>query len=335
MFWIRNLFFVLLSLGAWAIDSADKKVINSLDDVVSRFKSFPGSTSLTIMPFDGQRIEFHSQDLQPLGSGFKLYVLAALADAVSAGQFVWADHFPIREEYKSLPSGIMHTNHNGELFSLYDFAEHMIKISDNTATDHLISIVGRTQVEAQVVNNKYAHKNLPFLMTAEMFKIKWAAPLEVINAYVGASEMQRRAMLENVIKNTSLSAVGTNGNSMEHPSYVRNIEWFGTTNDLCQLMKALKEKNSPQVLKALSQKVPFVKVGAGHHWKYAGFKGGCEPGVITGTYLLQDHNDHWISMAIAWHHETQNLDHYIFFDLVEKILKLIEQPAQETLVARG
>lgn len=315
-----RIFFLLFAVCAsrvWAIAS--------FNDLASHLDALGGHTAFSWVAFDGAKKQVRSRELMPLGSGFKLYVLAALADAIGRGRFSWDEKTPILDEFKSLPSGVMQDNKNGDLFSLYDFAEAMIKISDNTATDHLINIVGRSAVEAQVKNigNTFVDKNMPFLTTSEMFKIKWGSPVAIINTYIDGSESNRRDMLATVIKHTPLSNVGTNGISLEHPTYIRHIEWFGSTDDLCQVMKALKEKNSPEVMRALSQNVPLVTVGA--RWKYAGFKGGSEPGVITGTYLLQDHHDQWYAFAIAWHNEHNNLDQFMFFEVIKKLLKIIEK----------
>ncbi len=161
-------------------------VINSWNDAVSRLNTFYGRTSLTVIRFDGSSNEFRSNEMQPLGSGFKLYILGALADVVTEGVFRWQDQFPITEKWKSLPSGLMQTWPNGKMVSLYDYAEHMIKISDNTAADHLLNIVGRKRVEEQVrlLGNDFVLENTPFLSTAEMFKIKWGAPLDIINSFI-------------------------------------------------------------------------------------------------------------------------------------------------------
>ncbi len=302
-------------------------VINSWSDAISRLNTFDGNTALTISHFDGSSKELRSNEMQPLGSGFKLYILSALADAVTEGVFHWQDQFPITEKWKSLPSGIMQTWPNGQMVSLYDYAEYMIKYSDNTAADHLLNIVGRKQVEQQLrlLKNDFVLKNTPFLSTAEMFKLKWAAPLDMIHSFIEGTEAQRRFIVDESIAQINLDKVGTNGVSIEKPAYIREIEWFGSTNNLCSAMRVLRDKNSVEVSKILSQSVPFINIGATSHWKYGGYKGGSEPGVLTMTYLLQSQSSEWGCVSIAWHNEKSNLNHWIFFDLVRKVLKISEQ----------
>lgn len=302
-------------------------VINSWDDAVSRLNSFDGNTSLSIQNFGRPSKDLRSSEMHPLGSGFKLYILGALADAVSQGTLSWQDQFPITEGWKSLPSGIMHTWPNGKMVSLYDYAEHMIKISDNTATDHLLRILGRDRVEDQVriLKNNFVRENSPFLLTAEMFKLKWAAPLELIQSYLNGTAAERRSIIDNEIAQIPLSKVGTNGVSMQAPAHITEIEWFGSTNNLCSAMQGLRDKNSDEIKKALSQNVPFLALNSDSHWKYGGYKGGSEPGVLSMTYLLQSQSGEWGCVSVAWHNNKRNLNQWVFFDFIRKILKISEQ----------
>jgi len=54
----------------------------------------------------------------------------------------------ITAQLKSLPSGELQTKPDGTQISVQDVATKMISISDNTAADMLISLVGRPAVEA-------------------------------------------------------------------------------------------------------------------------------------------------------------------------------------------
>ncbi len=302
-------------------------VIDSWSAAENYAKSWKGQSSISIENFSRKsKINKDGQVLQPLGSGCKLYVLGALTDLVTNGVLRWDQSHPIRNEWKSLPSGTMQNLPEGQQVPLKTFAEYMIKISDNTATDHLINIVGRGVVESQlqVMGNNFEDMNRPFLTTAEMFKIKWASPLDIIDSFIRGGEAKRRNLLENEIAAIPLSRVGKNGVSMENPSFIREIEWFGSTNDLCTAMKSLLEKNSPEVLDILSKNVPFLNLEPDSPWSYGGFKGGSEPGVLTMTYLVRSKNSEWGCISLAWHNESQNVNQWVFFDFTSKVLKLAE-----------
>ncbi|MEZ4462635.1 MAG: serine hydrolase [bacterium] len=56
----------------------------------------------------------------------------------------------IKDALKSLPSGVLQDKPAGEKVTVKEAASKMISISDNTATDHLLNLVGRANVEAWV-----------------------------------------------------------------------------------------------------------------------------------------------------------------------------------------
>jgi beta-lactamase class A len=60
---------------------------------------------------------------------------------------------------------------DGTQISVLDAAAKMISISDNTATDMLINLVGRSEVEAALTEAGMANPSLnrPFLTTRETF----------------------------------------------------------------------------------------------------------------------------------------------------------------------
>ena len=84
----------------------------------------------------------------PVGSVFKLYVLVALGDAVAAGKVRWNQPLTVTAQLKSVPSGQLQNEPDGTRISVQDTAAYMISISDNTAADMLIGLLGRPAVEA-------------------------------------------------------------------------------------------------------------------------------------------------------------------------------------------
>jgi Beta-lactamase enzyme family/ORF 12 gene product N-terminal len=83
----------------------------------------------------------------PLGSAFKLYVLDALGAGVASGSVSWDEPLKIGASVKSLPSGDLRLLPDGTRVSVRAAADKMISISDNTAADMLIGLLGRAAVE--------------------------------------------------------------------------------------------------------------------------------------------------------------------------------------------
>ena len=84
----------------------------------------------------------------PIASVAKLYVLGAVAHAIEQAAIDWDTAVPIRDELDSLPTGRTQYDPPGSSRSVRELAQRMIEQSDNTATDHLIQVVGRRAVAA-------------------------------------------------------------------------------------------------------------------------------------------------------------------------------------------
>ena len=106
-------------------------------------------------------------DAFPLGSAFKLYVLHALAAQIIAGQHSWTETLSIQDELRSLPSGTMQNDPVGTAWELAHYARQMISISDNTATDHLMHLLGEDAIHQALVatENSAIERMQPCLST--------------------------------------------------------------------------------------------------------------------------------------------------------------------------
>jgi beta-lactamase class A len=80
---------------------------------------------------------------------FKLFVLGALAHQIATGRVSWNQPLTVTAPLKSLPSGQLQDEPDGTQISVRDTAARMISVSDNTAANMLINLVGRSAVQAQ------------------------------------------------------------------------------------------------------------------------------------------------------------------------------------------
>ncbi|WP_192784103.1 serine hydrolase [Nonomuraea angiospora] len=147
---------------------------------------------------DGQCRIAHGLDAdtqRPIGSAFKLYVLGALAQAVAEGRLSWNERLAIRDDHKSLPSGTLQNRPAGTMLALSEYADHMISISDNTATDHLIHRLGRDAVRRQL--SLFGHRepdaNVPILTTKAFFQLKAASDQDRTRQYLALPAHRRTA----------------------------------------------------------------------------------------------------------------------------------------------
>ena len=293
-------------------------------DFRAELEALPGNVSLTLQGFDGDSFTFQENMRQPIASGFKLYVLGALAKEIRQGKLSWADTIPIQTKLKSLPTGKMQDLKAGTQVSLLESAQQMIQISDNTATDHLIAHLGRETIEAILpeMGNPFALENAPFLMTHEMMKLKWAYSPSKLKTYLSSSTSEKREILNTEIASIELSQIGKNGVDSSQPTQINAIEWFASSQSLCEAARWLRDFGDPKFESILGRNTPFVQAGA--HWEFVGFKGGSEPGVLTLTYLLKSNRGKWGCLSFAWSHEERTVNSWIGYELVAKALKFSE-----------
>jgi beta-lactamase class A len=237
-----------------------------------------------------------------LGSSFKLWVLATLAQSISEGTLAWTTTIPIQDMYKSLPSGMLQNVPDGTMLPLLTFAEDMISISDNTAADHLIWEVGRANVEAMLATTSHHDpaEDEPFLTTREMFVIKLLLSMTDQQAWISSTTDQKRTLLAQY--DATLDPRTYDGPAWVNPILIQQMEWFATTGDLCNVMSALKAYGdmtaTQQVYDILSIN-PGVPDAAGL-FSYVGYKGGSEPGVETLNWLLQRKSDSaWVFLSLG------------------------------------
>ncbi len=196
-----------------------------------------------------------------VGSAFKLFVLRAYEDAIARGDIQRADVVMLEEADGSLPSGILQNAPAGLPVTLETLATLMIQISDNTATDALIRVLGRDTIEA------ISPRNVPFLTTGEAFRLKARAERSNFDAFVGGSAEERRAVLDNLI-GAPLPAIGD-----LRTETTWEVEWFATARELCDLLDTLAD--------APAMTLPTTAPLKAEDWAQAAFKGGSEPGVLN------------------------------------------------------
>ncbi len=218
----------------------------------------------------------------PLGSTFKLYVLAAVADAVERQKLTWETNVKVRSDWKSLPSGTMQDEAAGTSHTVAEIADAMVSISDNTATDHLVRTVGRAAVEAAMTATgiRDASRNVPFLTTRELFVLKGVGYPSFASRYRTLGVAARRALLDREVASKPLGDF----TMWSGPRDIGSLEWFASPLDVCGAFAYLRAKAAAPSGQAISHALSINDGGLAldrKTWPRVWFKGGSEPGVLT------------------------------------------------------
>jgi beta-lactamase class A len=284
--------------------SAPIPKVTSLEDAIAPFKTLPGKVSLIVL--EGQTIR---ASLNPtlnlgVGSAFKLAVLNTLKTQITQKKLTWATIVPLQANYKSLPSGTLQTWPDGTALTVQTLAALMISASDNTATDHLIHLIGRENIEA------IAPQNTPFLMTRELFQLKAESNKTSLENYRKGTIEQKRSILKKLAPQPlpKVSELSTEPKALD-------VEWFFTPGQLCQLMDRVSD-------------LPLMSINPGvarsQDWQKITFKGGSEVGVINLTTGLTAKNGKQYCIAATWNSDRP-VDETKFVSLYSGLLQAVRQ----------
>jgi hypothetical protein len=223
----------------------------------------------------------------PLGSAFKLYVLNALGQAVAAGRVSWDQPLTVTAGVKSLPSGELEAVPVGTRITVREAARKMISISDNTAADMLIELLGRPAIEASLASAGLGdpERDIPFLTTRELFALKLDGWPDLAARYAHAGQGERRALLAGLAGRPLPGAEAIRGWST--PRAIDSVEWFASADDLCRVYVSLSALARRPGLNPIAGALEINDGGLGldpAEWQTTWFKGGSEPGVLTLAY---------------------------------------------------
>jgi len=225
---------------------------------------------------------------RPLASMFKLFVLGALAHQIAAGQVSWTQELTVTDALKSGGSGSLQDVPAGTRVPVRQAALQMISISDNTAADMLIHLVGRPAVQAQDQQwSAHAALNVPFLTTREAFLMKSFDPA-LAQRYLSLAPGQRAAFLASSVDPLPITPEQLQNLGTGLPTDIDTIEWFASPDDICRAFAGLQQLATQPALAPLG---PILSADNGDteldpaRWPTVWYKGGSEPGVLTLGYL--------------------------------------------------
>jgi beta-lactamase class A len=98
----------------------------------------------------GETIAVNGSALFPTASVFKVPVMVEVYAQARAGRFAITDRLVMTEADKTIGSGVIHSLLDGLQPTIRDLMMLMITISDNTATDMLVGLVGGANVTARL-----------------------------------------------------------------------------------------------------------------------------------------------------------------------------------------
>lgn len=296
---------------------------DTLDSIAAAVAALPGDTSFTVARLGGANLDIiadHNSDERfAIASTHKLYILAELIRQIDAGERQWRDVVPLT--HRSLPSGTLQNWPEGSPMTLHTLAGLMISISDNSATDTLLHLLGRDQVLQMLATTGHGavERNDPFLATLDVFRLKAAADDALRQQWLASDRAGRRALLPRLegIRRESLDLNRLQG----APNAIDEFEWFASGRDLAALVQWLLANADETALDILAINAPAGDVT--RDWAFLGYKGGSEPGVLNLTFFGRTRTGSSYMVSGSWNDSDAHVDETALRAIMIRALSLL------------
>ncbi|AMO73258.1 hypothetical protein AZE99_05855 [Sphingorhabdus sp. M41] len=300
---------------------------DSIADVMAAIDALPGRQGVLIRQLD-------TPDHPPLAaldpdgsyaiaSAVKLYILAELDRSIQVGERQWSDVVQLGP--KSHPSGISQNWPDGSPVTLHTLATLMISISDNSATDTLIRIIGQDKL-SQIVTATGHHNPdelRPLLMTRQASALKMPVHAERREQYLSAGPAEREQLLTEF--DSALTLDSLDSRILTHrPNFIDQLEWFATPADVVRLLDYLR-RNASEESRTILAINPGIGQDAAGKWSYFGYKGGSEPGVLSFNFLLQSKAGKNYAVSVSWNNEEISLQESELLALTTRLVNLLAE----------
>jgi beta-lactamase class A len=239
--------------------------IQSLNQGEKLVAGLGSKTALLIEKGSKDLVAVNADTPLAVGSAFKLSYINALADAVRSGRLSWSRIVPLQARWRALPTGILQSWPPGTPMTVETLAGLMISLSDNTAADAIMDLVGRAAIE------KYAYSNDPILTPREYFVLSSDQEASLRQRFLAANPAGRIAILKSI-------ATAPLPQSGEIPDIGPSpLEWYYSARQLCTLIRRVHALPVMQINPG---------VAARSDWSKIAFKGGADHGVFNITTRL-------------------------------------------------
>jgi beta-lactamase class A len=153
-------------------------------DIASCSEGFKGTAYVVIKDYNRNwRIDIASDVQVPAASIIKVPIMAAVFSAENQGVLSLSDKIKLRQKDKTGGSGILKNQRSGKEYSIKELIELMSTISDNTATNIIINLLG-----FDYLNSWFRHNGLK-ATTLSRLMMDMASRDKGIENYTTAADM--------------------------------------------------------------------------------------------------------------------------------------------------
>ncbi|SHJ70697.1 serine hydrolase [Paramaledivibacter caminithermalis] len=167
-----------------------------IDDII---EGVDGDVGVIVKNLEtNESIMINEDTVFPAASVIKLYILWELFERIKKGEFTLEQEILLKESHKVGGFGVLKELHEGINLSLKDIATLMIILSDNTATNILIDLLGMDNINQTIKNNKMKDTVLQRKMMDGEAKAKgfdnYTSPMDVLS--ILEKSLQREEIID-------------------------------------------------------------------------------------------------------------------------------------------
>ncbi|NCN85889.1 MAG: serine hydrolase [Sphingomonadales bacterium] len=297
----------------------------SIPDILAAIDALPGRQGVLIQQLDGGDgppiAALDPDGRYAIASAFKLYILAELDRAIQAGERRWSDVVQLGP--KSHPSGVSQNWPDASPVTLQTLATLMISISDNSATDTLIRVIGQDRLAAIVTATGHHDpaELRPFLMTRQASALKMPVHADRRGRFLAAGPAERETLLAEFDPDLPLDSLDFRILT-GRPNFIDQLEWFATPQDMIKLLQYI-DQNASEETRAILAINPGIGLDAARKWAHFGYKGGSEPGVLSYNFLLRAKSGQGYAVSVNWNNGEQSLQESELLALTTSLINLL------------
>ena len=290
--------------------------------------ALPGKKAflVTQLTEDGPSVRYgKNQDHRfAVGSSFKLFILGTLADEVNAGRRRLDDIMTLRPDLIGPPASELASWPLQSPVTVQTLALKMISISDNTATDHLLYLLGRENVERMMgaMGHGKPSVNQPLLFVREMVQLRDRRHPELAEQWSRSNLDGRRKLLaEGMSDDIDYEALDFDAAAFDV------AEWRASPDDMAHALDWIRRNTTDddpahplRGVIAVTTQIEFDR----ELWPYVGFKGGSEERLIAGNWLMRRRDGKWFTFHFVCNSADEPVDQSRVVDVLKKMLEIID-----------
>jgi beta-lactamase class A len=227
--------------------------------------SLPASSAVEVLDLaTGYHVGYNEGAMMPAASTIKVPVMVEVFKKLEAGSFDLDRRVTLLESDKDYGSGDLCDAPDGSTYTVSELLEKMIDISDNTATNMLIRLVGLHSINGEMVSLGLDHTHLRGYVKTDAWSIRQtlqSSPSDMVHLL---SMMAKRELVDDWSSNEMISILeGDQINTLLPEPLPQGIpiahktgSFFDTLNDV-----GIVYSDTPYVIAVMTTHLPSLSIG--------------------------------------------------------------------------